>query len=119
VKYHLQHASQWVIRLGDGTMESHTRMQKAIDDFWMYTGELFEMDDAEQQLQHENIAIDRSSLKEKWLSDIKAVLNEATLAFPQKTFMQTGSSKGNHTEHLGHILSEMQYLQRAYPDAKW
>ena len=119
VKYHLQHAAEWTIRLGDGTSESHQRMQKAIDDLWMYTGELFEMDETEQELIIAGIAVDRIPLKKEWLKEINTVLSEATLNIPQKTFMQTGSSKGLHSEHLGHILAEMQYLQRAYPDAKW
>lgn len=119
VKYHLQHAADWTIRLGDGTEESHNRMQKAINDLWMWTGELFEMDDVENSLLQEGIAVDLIPIKALWENYIKQVLVEATLAMPDGEYMQTGSRKGIHTENLGHILSEMQYLQRAYPDAKW
>jgi len=119
VKYHRQHAIDWTLRLGDGTAESHKRMQKGLNDLWMYTGELFEMDTIDTYLLHQHIAVDTLALKAKWQSEIEIVLTEATLSLPEDTYMQTGSKKGIHTENLGHILSEMQYLQRAYPDAKW
>lgn len=119
IKYHLQHAADWTIRLGDGTEESKKRMQKAIDDLWMYTGELFEMDEIENTLLKDGVAADLVPIKSQWQNKIQSVLTEATLKLPEDSFMQTGSRKGIHTEKLGHILSEMQYLQRAYPDAKW
>ncbi len=119
VKYHMQHAIDWTLRLGDGTTESHNRMQKGLNDLYMYTGELFEMDHIDTYLLHQHIAVDAIALKAKWQGEIEKVLTEATLAFPEDTYMQSGSKKGVHTENLGHILSEMQYLQRAYPDAKW
>lgn len=119
VKYHMQHAIDWTLRLGDGTALSRERMQSAINDLWMYTGELFEMDETEALLLKEGIAADPITIKAQWYQTIKAILTEATLAMPEDSYMQTGSRKGIHTEHLGHILSEMQYLQRAYPDAKW
>lgn len=119
VKYHMQHAVDWTIRLGDGTEESHKRMQTAINDLWMYTGELFEMDEVDMLLMREGIAIDLIPVKAHWYTYIKSTLGEATLTLPEDLYMQTGSKKGIHTENLGHILSEMQYLQRAYPDAKW
>lgn len=119
VKYHLSHAADWTIRLGDGTDESKTRMQKAINDLWMYTGELFEMDEVENTLMKDGIAIDLVPIKSQWQNKIQTILSEATLTMPEDGYMQTGSRKGIHTENLGHILSEMQYLQRAYPDAKW
>lgn len=119
IKYHMQHASDWTIRLGDGTNESHKRMQNAINDLWMFTGELFEMDETDAQLLPEGISVDLIPLKTHWNNYIKTVLTEATLKVPEDGYMQTGSRKGIHTENLGHILSEMQYLQRAYPDAKW
>lgn len=119
IKYHVQHASDWTIRLGDGTEESHKRMQKAVNDLWMWTGELFEMDDVENALMKEGIAVDLIPIKALWSNQIKQVLSEAGLQMPEDGYMQTGSRKGIHTENLGHILSEMQYLQRAYPDAKW
>lgn len=119
VKYHMQHAVDWTIRLGDGTEESHKRMQTAINNLWMYTGELFEMDEVDMLLMGEGIAIDLIPVKAHWYNYIKLTLTEATLTLPEDLYMQTGSKKGIHTENLGHILSEMQYLQRAYPDAKW
>jgi ring-1,2-phenylacetyl-CoA epoxidase subunit PaaC len=85
----------------------------------MYTGELFEMDEVDAQLIRDGIAVDLIPIKAKWNNDIKTVLSKATLLMPEDTYMQTGSKKGIHTENLGHILSEMQYLQRAYPDATW
>lgn len=119
IKYHLQHAADWTVRLGDGTEESHNKMQKAISNLWMYTGELFEMDSVDLLLLPEGIAVDSSLIKPKWRESIVAVLQEATLNLPEDSYMQTGGRKGVHSEYLGHILSEMQYLQRAYPDAKW
>jgi ring-1,2-phenylacetyl-CoA epoxidase subunit PaaC len=119
IRYHLEHASDWTIRLGDGTEESKKRMQKAIDDLWMYTGELFEMDEVETMLLKEGIAADLVPIKSQWQNNIQSVLTEATLKMPEDGYMQTGGRKGIHTEKLGHILTEMQYLQRAYPDAKW
>ena len=118
-KYHMAHATDWVLRLGDGTPESHRRMQKAVDELWMYTGELFETDEAMALLGDKNIAVDMTLIAAKWKKDIEQVLAEATLKMPGECYMQTGSSNGVHTEHLGHILSEMQYLQRAYPEAIW
>lgn len=119
VRYHLEHAANWVIRLGNGTDESHERVQKAVNDLWMFTGELFEMDEVDRQLLSDGIAVDISRMQERWTGYINDVLQVATLQKPQDEFMQTGSRSGIHTEHLGHLLSEMQYLQRAYPDAQW
>lgn len=119
IKYHLKHASDWTIRLGDGTEESATRMQNAINELWMYTGELFESDELDDNLSALGIAPNASELKGKWKTYIMDVLAEAKLAVPTDAYMQTGSKKGIHTEYLGYILADMQYLQRAYPDAKW
>jgi ring-1,2-phenylacetyl-CoA epoxidase subunit PaaC len=94
-------------------------MQNALNDLWMFTGELFEMNDADAILIKEGIAIDLNSIKQQWLEHVNGVILEATLTLPSSDFMQTGSRKGIHTEYLGHILSEMQYLQRAYPTAQW
>ena len=115
----MQHSVDWALRLGDGTAESHARMQKAVNNLWMYTGELFEMDHLDTFLLHQHISVDVIPLKTEWQSYIKTVLTNATLLVPEDSYMQTGSKKGIHTENLGHILSEMQYLQRTYPDAKW
>lgn len=119
VTYHLRHSSQWMLRLGDGTEESHQRMQNAVDALWMYTGELFEMDETDEVLIKEGVAPDLSAIKDKWTSKVNEVLAEATITKPEGSWMQTGSRKGLHSEHLGYILAEMQYLPRAYPDAKW
>ncbi len=119
IKYHMQHAIDWTMRLGDGTKESHYRMQKAVNDLWMFTGELFEMDHLDTYLVHQHIAVDLIPVKAHWQTEVKDVLEKATLTLPEDSYMQTGSKKGVHTENLGHILSEMQYLQRSYPDAKW
>ncbi len=119
VKYHMAHAVDWTIRLGDGTEESHWKMQRALDSLWMYTGELFEMDEVDNELLQQCIAVDVIALKAKWQEHIERVLKQATLKQAEDAYMQTGSRKGIHTEHLGHMLGDMQYLQRAYPDAKW
>lgn len=119
IKYHLKHASDWTIRLGDGTEESASRMQNAINELWMYTGELFESDELDENLSALGIAPNASELKGKWKTHIMDILAEAKLVVPTDAYMQTGSKKGIHTEYLGYILADMQYLQRAYPDAKW
>lgn len=110
--YHLRWSSEWVIRLGDGTQESHTRMVKAIDELWRYTGEMFE------PAAYESI-VDVSQLKNDWLQKVTNIFSEATLPVPEKVFMQSGGKEGKHTEHLGYILTELQYMQRAYPGAQW
>lgn len=119
VKYHREHASDWTIRLGDGTEESRKRMQTAINNLWMWTAELFEMDEVDITLLKDGISVDLVPVRDLWKREIEKVLLEATLEFPGTGYMQSGSRKGIHTENMGHILSEMQYLQRAYPDAKW
>jgi ring-1,2-phenylacetyl-CoA epoxidase subunit PaaC len=110
--YHLRWSSEWVIRLGDGTQESHTRMLKAIDELWRYTGEMFE------PASYETI-VDVSLLKNEWLQKVTTIFTEATIAIPENVFMQTGGKQGAHTEHLGYILTDLQYLQRTYPGAEW
>ena len=119
VRYHVERSSDWVIRLGDGTDESRARMQAAIDDLWMYTGEMFDADDAELELATVGVAVDVRALEAPWREQVEAVLREATLAMPEGTWMQRGGKRGVHTEHLGHLLAEMQWLQRAYPGAQW
>ena len=119
VKYHWSHASDWCLRLGLGTEESHNKLQTAINDLWAYTGEMFVLDENDNTLIAQGIAVDVSALKDKWLEKVNGILGRAGISLPTETYMQVGSAKGIHTEYLGHILSEMQYLQRAYPDAKW
>lgn len=114
VTYHLRWSSEWVVRLGDGTAESHQRMLKAIDELWRYTGELFIAADYEIKA-----GVDVSLLKDDWMKKITAVFDEATLPVPENVFMQSGGKTGTHTEHLGFILTELQYLQRTYPGAEW
>ncbi len=94
-------------------------MQTAIDELWMYTGELFEMDELDENLSAIGIAPNTSALKGKWKTYIMDILAEAKIKVPADAYMQSGSRQGIHTEHLGYILADMQYLQRAYPDAKW
>lgn len=123
ITYHVRWSSEWVIRLGDGTDESHSRIVKAIDELWRYTGEMFHAASYELQVANEGMGADISKLKEPWLNKIKDVFDEATLAFPLETggagFMQTGGKEGRHTENLGYILTELQYMQRAYPNCEW
>ena len=117
--YHLRHSSKWIIRLGDGTAESHEKVQSAIDNLWMFTNELFEMNEIDNEMLEQKIGVDCSKLKIEWDKIINEVLSEATLNRPEDANMPTGGRQGIHTEHLGHLLSDMQYLQRAYPDATW
>ena len=119
ITYHLRWSSEWVIRLGDGTEESHDRMLKAIDALWRYTGELFEVVSYELQVWDEGIGVDVIKLKEQWMNNMKEIFDEATLPIPEKVFMQMGGKKGIHTEHLGFLLAELQYMQRAYPNSVW
>jgi ring-1,2-phenylacetyl-CoA epoxidase subunit PaaC len=119
VTYHVKWSSEWVVRLGDGTEESKARMEKAINELWRYIGEMFEASDYEKELAAENIIPDVATLKDVWMEKIKTVFEEATLTIPENVFMQTGGKNGVHTEKLGYILSELQYLQRVYPGAEW
>lgn len=119
VSYHFRHASAWVIRLGDGTAESKRRMENAIDELWLYTGDMFDMDKTELELSQKSIAVDRSKLKSLWDKKVQEVFSEATLTVPENVFMMSGSREGKHTEHLGFILAEMQSLHRAHPGAEW
>jgi len=115
--YHLRHSSEWVIRLGDGTAESHRRAQDAVDGLWPYTGELFEADAAEQGLG--GAVIYPATVRAEWDRSVDAVLQRGTLARPGGGWMQTGGRSGRHTEHLGHLLGTLQHLQRSYPGATW
>jgi ring-1,2-phenylacetyl-CoA epoxidase subunit PaaC len=119
VTYHLRWSSEWVVRLGDGTEESNKRIGKAIEELWRYTGEMFEAASYELRAASEGIGVDVSKLKNEWLNKVKEIFNEATLVVPEKVFMQTGGKEGKHTEHLGYILTELQYMQRAYPNCEW
>ncbi len=118
-RYHLRRSHEWVLRLGDGTDESHARMQKALDELWGYIDELFVNTDAEVALIKEGVAIDRALLRDSWSKQVEAVLQEATLNKPGVEWTVTGGRQGIHTEHFGHMLAEMQFLQRAYPGLEW
>ena len=119
VMYQAERSADWVIRLGDGTELSHTRMQSGIDDLWMYTGEMFAADDTDLALAAEGVAPDVGTLLPAWGDRVAAVLDLATLTMPSATWMQRGGKQGVHSEHLGHLLAEMQSLQRAHPGAQW
>jgi ring-1,2-phenylacetyl-CoA epoxidase subunit PaaC len=117
--YHLRHSSEWIVRLGDGTEESHRRAQTAIDDLWALTGEMFEADDSERSLIEAGIAVDPATLHSRWLKTVSDVVSEATLKLPKNEWMQQGGRSGRHSEHLGHLLSELQSMQRTFPGATW
>ncbi len=120
VTYHRKWSSEWVIRLGDGTEESKTKMQAAIDNLWPYTGELFIPSPDEQIIIKAGDAANMPSLLVQWQSEVASVLQEADLVQPAKdAWMHTGGKTGSHTEHLGYILAEMQHIQRAYPGLEW
>lgn len=119
VTYHLRRSSQWMIRLGDGTEESHQRMQRALDRLWRFTGELVQADEIDAALHEAGIAPDSEQLASRWQARVSEVLEQATLTMPpQDSWMYTGGTVGHHTEHLGYLLAEMQFLPRAYPDAR-
>jgi len=119
ITYHQLHLGMWVKRLGDGTQESHERVQTAVNELWMFVGELYEEDELDLKMQEAGYTISGNKMKAYLTAKISAHLTEATLSVPEAVYMTTGSKKGIHTEYLGYILAEMQYLQRAYPDAKW
>ncbi len=119
VAYHVERSRDWVVRMGDGTEESHRRIQASLDELWTYAGEMFVPDAAEFALVDAAIAADVRSLEAPWNAVIDAVLVEATLSRPADAFVRKGGKQGVHTEHLGRLLAEMQFLQRAYPGAQW
>lgn len=119
ITYHKRHSHSWVNRFGNGTEESKTRLQNAMNELWRYTGELFETTEDDVKLAKEGIVVDFSTLKQAWEKEITELLQKANVTIPENTFMQTGGRKGVHTEHLGYLLSEMQALPRMLPDAKW
>lgn len=119
VRYHLRHLSQWLVRLGDGTDESHTRAQASVDSLWRFTGEMFAGDEVDALLRDELDGPDLEAIHAHWRTDIAAVLDEATLSMPEDGWMDGGGRRGVHTEHLGYLIAEMQHLQRTYPGADW
>src|SRR5699024_5534219 len=118
IKYHLRHSREWVLRMGDGTEESHQRIQKSLNDIWTYIGEFFYVDGVNQQLKERGWETNPALFKSEWKNMVAEVLEEATLELPSfDQFMASGGRQGRHTEHLGHLLAEMQHLRRSYPDA--
>ena len=120
MRYHLRRSGDLIVRLGDGSDESHRRVQAAVDDLWMYTGEMLASDEVDAVMAAQGIAAEPSTLRDAWLAHIDEVLTLATLTMPSpEAWMQTGGKQGRHGESLGYMLAEMQFLQRAYPAAQW
>jgi ring-1,2-phenylacetyl-CoA epoxidase subunit PaaC len=119
IRYHLRHVSQWLVRLGDGTDESHERVQCSLHEYWRYTGELFAADEVDEAFEREWNGPKLAELEARWNANVDAVLAEATLARPPAQWMDGGGRAGRHTEDLGHLVAEMQFMQRAYPGARW
>lgn len=119
VSYHVRFTGDWIKRLGDGTEESHAKMQEAINGLWTYTNELFEVTEEAKAMTDEGIGVDVSTLKDAYYQNVSSLLEEATLAVPESKYFQKGGKSGIHTEHLGYLLADMQYMQRAYPNMKW
>src|SRR6478672_932044 len=118
-RYHVRHSADWVVKLGGGTDESHARTQRAVDDLWRYTGELFLADDVDREAAAAGAGVDPSTLESAWQTAVRDVINAAGLTIPDTSYMQRGGREGRHTEHLGHLLAEMQILQRSHPGASW
>lgn len=118
-KYHLRHSSEWVVRLGDGTDESHARIQGSLERLWRYTGELFDRDAVDEGVEAEGIVVDHASIRARWDAMVNDVLQRATLERPADGVMQRGGRRGRHTEHIGHLLAAMQSVARAHPGASW
>lgn len=118
-RYHLRHSSAWVVRLGDGTEESHRRMQAAVDRLWRYTGEPFLADDVDEEMAEAGIGVEPATLRPVWGQTIDRVLAEAGVERPADDYVRAGGRQGFHGEHLGHLLAEMQWMQRTYPEMSW
>ena len=119
VRYHFRHSSNWLIRLGDGTELSHERVQSSLNDVWRYTGEMFAADEIDTAMLEQFDGPDLNEIKALWRSDVEKVVAEATLTMPDDGWMATGGKQGRHSEHLGFLMAEMQYLQRSFPGASW
>ncbi|MCB0451935.1 MAG: phenylacetate-CoA oxygenase subunit PaaC [Aequorivita sp.] len=119
VSYHKRFSSDWVKRLGDGTEESNAKMQEAIDDLWHYTDELFFMTEAEKVLAEDGIGVDISTFKKKYYEEVSEILKEATLSVPENKYFAKGGKEGVHTEYMGYIMADLQYMQRTYPNMTW
>lgn len=119
VSYHVRFSSDWIKRLGDGTEESHKKIQTAINDLWIFTDELFHQTDADKEMVQLGIGVDVTLLKEEYYRKINSILEEATLEIPQVEYFQKGGKLGIHSEHMGYLLSDLQYMQRTYPNMTW
>ena len=119
VSYHLRRSSHWMVRLGDGTETSHQRLQQAIEDSWDFIGEMFEMDELDQEACTQGAGCDMASLSKPWQQYVAEVFTHATVSLPTRKPFQTGGKQGLHTEQFSQLLTEMQFLQRAYPGAEW
>ena len=119
VLYHTRFSSDWMKRLGDGTEESHNRIQTAVNDLWEFTDELFHITDADKAMVLERIGVDVSLLKESFYKKVNEILSEATLQIPDIKYFQKGGKQGIHSEHMGYLLAQMQYMQLAYPNMNW
>ena len=119
VRYHLRHSSQWGVRLGDGTDESRARVQDSLDELWRFTGEMFTPDDLDDEVRALFNGPHLEIIEAEWRKEVTAVLDQATLTMPADQWMAGGGKQGRHSEHLGFLLAELQYLQRTYPGASW
>jgi ring-1,2-phenylacetyl-CoA epoxidase subunit PaaC len=119
IRYHLRHNTQWLVRLGDGTEESHRRVQASVDELWRFTGEMFGADEVDTIMERAWGGPNLENLQERWRADIDAILINATLDKPAEGWMASGGKAGRHSEHLGYMIAEMQYLQRSHPGASW
>lgn len=119
VRYHLRHARQWLVRLGDGTQESHARVQASLDELWRFTGEMFAPDELDDGIRAAFNGPHLEIIEAEWRKDVAEAVAQATLALPEDQWMASGGKQGRHTEHLGYLLAEMQHLQRSYPGASW
>lgn len=119
VSYHQRFSSDWIKRLGDGTEESHMKMQNAINDLWTFTDELFHQTDADKAMIKEGIGVDVTSLKETYYDSISKILTESTLQIPDLKYFQKGGKQGIHSEHMGYLLADLQYMQRSFPNMNW
>ena len=119
IKYHYRYSNEWMLRLGEGTETSHGYVQESVNDLWKYTGELFQMSSYEAALWNEKECLDVTQLQTAWNEKVNSIFTQSGISIPQDEVFLTGGKEGRHTEHLGYILTELQYMQRTYPDMKW
>lgn len=119
VRYHLRHAGQWLVRLGDGTAQSHARVQQSLDESWRFTGEMFDEDELDAAMRKQFNGPCLATIEAEWRDAVRRVVDEATLSLPEDGWMASGGKQGRHSEHMGFLLAELQHLQRAHPGASW